>query len=96
VVNLECLARGERLELWAAPEGLRERGLASRPSSASATRRHGYRSPEATTSRSPAACVIRWPYVEYHLPADEPRIAEEALLAPAVELASRLVDELLG
>ena len=27
VVNLECLARGERLELWAAPDDLRERGL---------------------------------------------------------------------
>jgi hypothetical protein len=27
VVNLECLARGRRLDLWAAPEDMKERGL---------------------------------------------------------------------
>jgi Zn-dependent M28 family amino/carboxypeptidase len=27
VVNLECLARGDQLELWAAPDSLRARGL---------------------------------------------------------------------
>ena len=101
VVNLECLARGERLELWAAPEDLKERGLRI------AAELHlgdlPTRLPIAgsdhfpfATEGIPAACIIRWPYVEYHLPADDPGIADEALLAPAVELASRLVEELLG
>lgn len=101
VVNLECLARGERLELWAAPEDLKERGLRI-----AAELRLGdlpTRLPMAGSDHFPfasegipAACVIRWPYLEYHLPADNPGIADEALLAPAVELASRLVEELLG
>jgi Iap family predicted aminopeptidase len=101
VVNLECLARGERLELWAAPEDLKERGLRI-----AAELRLGdlpTRLPIAGSDHFPfasegipAACIIRWPYVEYHLPADDPGIADEALLAPAVELASRLVEELLG
>ena len=101
VVNLECLARGERLELWAAPEDLRERGLRI-----AAELRLGdlpTRLPIAgsdhfpfASEAIPAACVIRWPYLEYHLPADNPAIADEALLALGVELASRLVEELLA
>lgn len=101
VVNLECPARGERLELWAAPEDLKARGLRiatelrlgdlpTRPPIAGSDH-----FPFASEG-IPAACVIRWPYLEYHLPADNPGIADEALLAPAVELASRLVEELLA
>jgi hypothetical protein len=101
VVNLECLARGDRLELWAAPDDLRDRGLRI-----AAELRLGdllTRLPIAgsdhfpfASETIPAACIIRWPYREYHLPADAPAIADEALLAPAVELASRLVEELLA
>ena len=54
VVNLECLARGERLELWAAPDDLKERGLRIAASSASAICPRDCRSREATTSRSRA------------------------------------------
>ena len=101
VVNLECLARGERLELWAAPEDLKERGL--RIAAGLGLGDLPTRPPIAGSDHFPfasegipAACIIRWPYVEYHLPADNPGIADEALLAPAVELASRLVEELLS
>ena len=101
VVNLECLARGERLELWAAPEDLKERGL--RIAAGLGLGDLPTRPPIAGSDHFPfasegipAACVIRWPYPEYHLPADNPGIADEALLALAVELASRLVEELLG
>jgi Iap family predicted aminopeptidase len=100
VVNLECIARGERLELWAAPEDLIERGLRI-----AAELRLGdlpTRLPIAGSDHFPfasegipAACVIRWPYPEYHLPTDKPGIADEALLETAAELASRLVEELL-
>jgi Iap family predicted aminopeptidase len=101
VVNLECLARGEQLELWAGPDDLRERGLRiardlglgvlpTRPPIAGSDH-HPF-----ALEGIPAACVIRWPYREYHLPADVPGIADEALLAPAVELAARLVEELLA
>jgi Peptidase family M28 len=101
VVNLECLARGERLELWAAPEDLKERGL--RIAAELGLGDLPTRLPIAGSDHFPfasegipAACVIRWPYLEYHLPTDNPGIADEALLAPAVELASRLVEELLA
>jgi Peptidase family M28 len=101
VVNLECIARGERLELWAAPEDLKERGLriATELRLGDLPTRLAIAGSDHFPFASegiPAACIIRWPYVEYHLPADDPGIADEALLAPAVELASRLVEELLG
>lgn len=100
VVNLECLARGERLELWASDD-LKERGLRiagdlglgelpTRPPIAGSDH-----FPFATEG-IPAACVLRWPYPEYHLPADGPELADEALLAQATELAARLVEELLA
>ena len=99
VVNLECLAHGERLELLASDDlkehGLRiarDLGLGELPT----------RPPIAGSDHFPfavegipAACVIRWPYPEYHLPADRPELADEALLAPAVELAAQLLEELL-
>jgi hypothetical protein len=101
VVNLECIARGERLELRAAPDDLMERGL--RIAAALGLGDLPTRLPIAGSDHFPfasegipAACVIRWPYPEYHLPTDNPSIADEVLLAPAAELASRLVEELLG
>jgi Iap family predicted aminopeptidase len=100
VVNLECLARGERLELWASDD-LKERGLRiagdmglgvlpTRPPIAGSDH-----FPFATEG-IPAACIVRWPYPEYHLPADAPELADEALLATATELGARLVEELLA
>ena len=100
VVNLECLARGEQLELWAAPEDLKERGL--RIAAELGLGDLPTRMPIAGSDHFPfanegipAACVLRWPYPEYHLPVDDPSIADESLLGPAVELAARLVEELL-
>lgn len=101
VVNLECLARGERLELWAGPDELTERGLRiarelglgelpTRPPIPGSDH-----FPFASEG-IPAACLLRWPYPEYHLAADGPELADEALLAPATELAARLVEELLA
>ncbi len=101
VVNLECLARGERLELWAAPEAMQERGLrlASELGLGDLPTRPAIPGSDHFPFASegiPAACILRWPYPEYHLPADNPAIADEALLEPAVELATRLVEELLA
>ena len=101
VLNLECLARGERLELWADPDDLRERGLRlardlglgelpSRPAIPGSDH-----FPFASAG-IPAACLVRWPYPEYHLGSDRPELVDEALLTPATELATRLVEELLA
>ena len=101
VVNLECLARGDRLELWAAPEAMQERGLriASELGLGDLPTRLAIPGSDHYPFASegiPAACIVRWPYPEYHLPADNPAIADEALIEPAVELAARLVEELLA
>jgi hypothetical protein len=95
------LARGERLELWADPDDLRERGLRlardlglgelpSRPAI------QGSDHFPFASAGIPAACLVRWPYPEYHLGSDRPELADEALLTPATELATRLVEELLA
>ena len=88
------------MELWAAPDDLKERGL--RIAAELDLGDLHTRLPIAGSDHFPfasegipAVCIIRWPYPEYHLPADNPAIADEALLAPAAELASRLVEELL-
>ena len=44
----------------------------------------------------PAACIMRWPFPEYHLPTDVPEIVDEGLLAEGVDFAAALVEELLG
>jgi Iap family predicted aminopeptidase len=101
VVNLECLAQGKQLELWAGPDELKKRGLRiarelglgdlpTRPPIAGSDH-HPF-----AIEGIPAACLLRWPYPEYHLPADQPELADETLLAPATELATRLVEELLA
>jgi len=101
VVNLECLARGQRLELWAGPDDLTHRALriaeelglddlSTRPPIAGSDH-----FPFASEG-IPAACLVRWPYPEYHLEDDRPELADETLLAPATELARRLVAELLS
>jgi Zn-dependent M28 family amino/carboxypeptidase len=100
VVNLECLAHGDRLELWAGPNKLRNRGqriakdlglgdLPTRPPIAGSDH-----FPFASEG-IPAACIIRWPYPEYHLETDQPQLVNEAELTAATELATRLVEELL-
>jgi Zn-dependent M28 family amino/carboxypeptidase len=101
VVNLECLARGERLELWAGPDELKERGL--RIAEKLGLGELPTRPPIAGSDHFPfasegipAACILRWPFPEYHLPADDPSLLDEALLGPPVELAAQLVEELLA
>jgi Iap family predicted aminopeptidase len=101
VVNLECLGRGEQLEYWAGPDELKGRGvriardlglgeLTTRPPIG------GSDHYPFAVENVPAACLMRWPYPEYHLPSDRPELVDEALLQPATELAARLVEELLA
>lgn len=100
VVNLECLAHGEQLELLASDD-LKERGM--RIAGGLGLGELPTRPPIAGSDHFPfavegipAACIIRWPYAEYHLPADRPDLVDEALLTSAVELAAQLVEELLA
>jgi Zn-dependent M28 family amino/carboxypeptidase len=101
VVNLECLARGDRLELWVGPDDLRDRGV--RIAEELGIRELRTRPPISGSDHFPfaslgipAACLLRWPYPEYHLDADRPEIADETLLAGATVFALRLVEELLA
>jgi Iap family predicted aminopeptidase len=101
VVNLECLGRGERLELWAGPDELRERGvrIARELGLGELTTRPPIGGSDHFPFASegiPAACVARWPFPEYHLPVDTPDLVDDALLEQATELAARLVAQLLG
>jgi Peptidase family M28 len=96
VVNLECLGRGERLEVWASDELLR-RAVRLAGDLAPTTRPALPGSDHFPFAQEhvPAACILRWPFPEYHLPSDAPRIVDERLLEEGVELAAALVEELL-
>jgi len=96
VVNLECLARGEQLEVWASEE-LQDRAIRIAGDLSPRIRPPLPGSDHYPFAQEgiPAACVLRWPFSEYHLPADEPGIADEGLLGEAVDLVTTLVEELL-
>jgi Zn-dependent M28 family amino/carboxypeptidase len=96
VVNLECLGRGERLEVWASPE-LQQRAVRLAGDLAPTTRPPLPGSDHFPFAQEhvPAACIMRWPFPEYHLPSDVPELVDETLLEEGVDLAAALVEELL-
>jgi len=96
VVNLECLGRGDRLEVWASPD-LQQRAVRIAGDLAPTTRPPLPGSDHFPFAQEhvPAACIMRWPFPEYHMPSDVPGIVDEGLLEEGVDLAARLVEELL-
>jgi hypothetical protein len=104
MVNLDCIGRGESLELLCTPAALLERAEET-------ARRLGLYDrygvvtelgQEAGTDHLPfaqagipAMCVLHFPYDEYHSPEDEPGLVDERLLADAVDLAVAMVESQL-
>ena len=105
MVNLDCIGRGETLELLCAPQALLERAEAT-------ARRLGLYDrygvvtelgQEAGTDHLPfalagipAMSVLHFPYDEYHSPEDSPDLVDEALMADAVDLAVAMVESQLA
>jgi hypothetical protein len=102
MVNLDCIGRGEKLELLSSTQELLDDAVA-------AARRLGLADryeldpqtglEDAGTDHVPfaqagvrAISILHFPYEEYHLPEDTLDLVDEQQLADAVELAAALVE----
>lgn len=103
VVNLDCIGHGSSLVLMIGPEELHGRGVAL-AESLGLTKRYGLEViPPVTGSdhfpfaleKIPAACVLHFPYPEYHLPDERLELVDEQKLADSVDLAVALVESQL-
>jgi Iap family predicted aminopeptidase len=104
VVNLDCIAHGERLEILASPDALLGRGieaarmlgLLDRYELETGPGTGGVDSHWFAENKVPAATILHFPYDEYHLPADTPELVDERLLDDAVALGLALVESQLA
>jgi aminopeptidase YwaD len=104
VVNLDCVAHGEPLELMVGPDELRGRALEHIARLGLDQRyRLEITAPGPGTDHYwfaqegiPAVSVLHFPYPEYHLPKDVPELADERKLEDATELAQALVESQLA
>jgi aminopeptidase YwaD len=102
VVNLDCIAHGERFVIRASPEQLRERalaiaaelGLPDRYALDALAAGGGSDDFSFASHGTPRVSLLHWPYPEYHLPADTRELVDERRLADSVDLAERLVRHL--
>ncbi|MGZ4380607.1 MAG: M28 family metallopeptidase [Gaiellaceae bacterium] len=105
MVNLDCIGRGESLELLCAPQALlgraeetaRALGLYDRYDVVTEL------GEEAGTDHLPfaqagipAMSVLHFPYDEYHSPQDSTELVDERLMADAVDLAVAMVESQLA
>jgi Peptidase family M28 len=103
VVNLDCIARGDKLNVLASPDALLGRavecarglGLLDRHELVTGPATGGVDSHWFADAGVPAATILHFPYDEYHLPADEPSLVDERLMDDAVALALALVESQL-
>jgi hypothetical protein len=100
VVNLDCIGRGDKLQLLASPAELLGRALEA-ARAAGLTERYEIETGPATggvdshwfaESKVPAATILHFPYDEYHLPAESPELVDERLMEDALTLALALVE----
>lgn len=103
IVNLDCIAHGERFELMASPPALaqrieefaRELGLHERYAMHVGPAGPGVDSFPFAELGVPAASISHFPYDEYHLPSERLELIDEQKVADSVELAVRLTESLL-
>jgi hypothetical protein len=103
VVNLDCIGRGDKLNILASPDSLlgrgveaaRNLGLLERYELETGPATGGIDSHWFVERKVPAATILHFPYDEYHLPADVPTLVEPRLLDDAVALALALVESQL-
>jgi Zn-dependent M28 family amino/carboxypeptidase len=104
VVNLDCIAHGERFELMASPDALRERlgefadelSLGDRYNLSLSPAGPGVDAYPFHEKGIPAASISHFPYDEYHLPSERLELIDEQKLADSVEVAARLIESLLA
>jgi len=104
VVNLDCIARGEKLQILASPDALlgraieaaRTLGLLDRYELETGPATGGIDSHWFAEAGVPAATLLHFPYDEYHLPAESPELCDPKLIDDAVALAAALVESQLA
>jgi hypothetical protein len=100
MVNLDCIAHGEKLNILASPGATLERatdiaaelGLLDRYELVTGPATGGVDSHWFAEHGIPAVTVLHFPYDEYHLPEDTAAVVGERLLGDAVELGLALVE----
>jgi hypothetical protein len=104
VVNLDCIARGDKLNILASPDALLGRaveaarglGLLDRYVLETGPATGGVDSHWFAAAGVPAATILHFPYDEYHLPAESPDLCDPKLMDDAVALALALVESQLA
>jgi hypothetical protein len=104
VVNLDCIGRGDKLNILASPDALlgraveaaRALGLLDRYELETGPGTGGVDSHWFAERKVPAATILHFPYDEYHLPAESPALVDERLMDDAVDLAVALVESQLA
>jgi hypothetical protein len=104
VVNLDCIGRGEKLQILASPDALlgraveaaRTLGLLHRYALETGPGTGGVDSHWFADRKVPAATILHFPYDEYHLPSDAPSLVDAQLMDDAIALAVALVDSQLA
>jgi Iap family predicted aminopeptidase len=104
VVNLDCIGRGDRLNILASPDELLGRaveaarglGLLDRYELTTGPGTGGVDSRWFAERKVPAATILHFPYDEYHLPSESPELVDERLMDDAVGLAVALVESQLA
>ena len=103
VVNLDCIAYGERFELLASPDELLARakeaakslGLLERYQPQFGPAGPGVDAYPFAEEGVPAVSILHFPYPEYHLPTERLELVDEQKLADSVDVATMLVESLL-
>jgi len=103
MVNLDCIAHGEKLMLLASPDALlgraveaaRTLGLLDRYELETGPATGGVDSHWFAQEKVPSITILHFPYDEYHLPDDTTDLVDERLLRDAVDLATTLVESQL-
>jgi hypothetical protein len=103
VVNLDCIAHGDHLNVLASPDALSDRaveaarflGLLERYELITGPATGGVDSHWFADAGIPALTLAHFPYEEYHLPDDEPGLVDEQVMADTVALAEALVESQL-
>jgi hypothetical protein len=100
VVNLDCIARGEKLNVLASPElmlgraveAARGLGLLDRYELETGPATGGVDSHWFAENEVPAVTILHFPYDQYHLTSDLPDLVDEQQLDDAVALGLALVE----
>ncbi len=104
VVNLDCVAHGEKLMLMVAPTALRDRatseakrlGLDERYELQTLEPGAGTDHVPFVEAKVPGVSILHFPYPEYHLPTETLALVDERRLEDSVELAVALVESQLA